>query len=149
MAGKKSKKVPNLGSSETKKEVRHENNMPESYDKCLPSWKFHLIDKEGNWGWDNLSPEEIWDILSNKIKDKEHINWSTLKQSGSHNVAVGDFIKEARDRLQEIGQADVDELFSLRLTGKQRIWGIRDRYALKILWWDPEHEVCPSPKKHT
>ncbi len=33
--------------------------------------------------------------------------------------------------------------------GKQRIWGIKDRNILKVLWWDPDHEVCPSLKKYT
>ncbi len=149
MARKKEKKIPNLGPSGTKKEVRHATGIPDSYDKCLPSWKFHLIDKEGQWGWNKLSPDEIWNILSNRLNEKEHINWSTLKQSGSHNVSIEDLTKEAKKRLEEIGQSDLDELFSLRLSGKERVWGIRDRSALKILWWDPEHEVCPSQKKHT
>ena len=29
--------------------------------------------------------------------------------------------------------------FSLRLTATTRIYGIRDRRALKLLWYDPHH----------
>lgn len=146
---KKEKKIPNIDNYETKKEVRQSVGIPESYDKCLPSWKFHLIDREGKWGWNKLSPELIWDILSNRLNEKEHLNWSTLKESGSHNISIDKLAKDARKRLKEIGQADIDEMFSLRLSGKERIWGIRDRYTLKIVWWDSAHEICPAVKKHT
>lgn len=67
----------------------------------------------------------------------------------SHNIEVNQIVKDAQRRLEEIRQADVDELFSLRLSGKERIWGIVDRNIFKILWWDPKHEICPSAKKHT
>ena len=36
-----------------------------------------------------------------------------------------------------------------RISGPGRVWGIREEHVLDLLWWDPRHEVCPSPKKHT
>ena len=77
------------------------------------------------------------------------MNWVDLGRNGSHHIPVSRIIPQARKRLEEIHQADIDDLYSLRLTGVQRIIGIRDRNNLKILWWDPEHEVCPANKKHT
>lgn len=77
------------------------------------------------------------------------MTWSGVMGNGSHPVPLDNLTTEAVRRLEEIGQADVDELFSLRLSGKERIWGIRDRHILKVLWWDPDHLVCPSIKKHT
>ncbi|RKZ46349.1 MAG: hypothetical protein DRR00_24365, partial [Candidatus Parabeggiatoa sp. nov. 3] len=56
---------------------------------------------------------------------------------------------EVLKRLAEIHQDDIDELFSLRLSGKERLWGILDNHILKILWWDANHDVWPSKKKHT
>jgi hypothetical protein len=45
---------------------------------------------------------------------------------------------------------DVDELFSLRMGGaKKRIYGIRDRGTLQVIWWDPEHEIYPTEPKNT
>jgi hypothetical protein len=64
--------------------------------------------------------------------------------NNSHNISVSELIKEARDRLAEINLDDVDELFSLRLEGKIRIWGMLDNDVLKILWYDPKHEICPQ-----
>ena len=144
------KQVPNnaLNSSFTK-EVRLGKGSAENYDKYEPSWRFSFLDQEGPWGWNNIPPEERWDILANKINSQESINWASLKTSGSHNISVEKLSKAAKKRLSEIGYDDIDELFSLRISGKERIWGIRDRYALKILWWDPKHEVYPVQKKHT
>jgi hypothetical protein len=77
------------------------------------------------------------------------MTWAQIMGTGSHPIPVGDITPDAQRRLEAIGQADVDELFSLRFTGRERLWGIRDRHTLKVLWWDPGHEICPSTKKGT
>ena len=61
------------------------------------------------------------------------------RRNNSHFVQAGKLTRQAKARLAEIGQDDVSELFSLRLTGTTRIYGIRDRRALKLLWYDPHH----------
>ena len=56
----------------------------------------------------------------------------------------------ARDtRLRELQQDDSDGLYELRFGGKERVWGIRRDDRFCILWWDPEHMVCPSTLKNT
>ena len=79
----------------------------------------------------------------------ETITWDDLRRSGSHPVSIGDLIKEARDRLQKLKIDDLDELYSLRISGRERLWGMRIGNVFSVLWWDPEHAVCPSNKKHT
>ncbi len=71
------------------------------------------------------------------------------EDNGSHLVDVDNLASDAKKRLREIGQDDLDQLYSLRISGKKRIWGIREGYLLWFLWWDPFHSVCPSTKKHT
>ena len=44
---------------------------------------------------------------------------------------------------------DVDELYQLRVTGAERVWGIRSGPLLRLLWWDPNHEVYPVMKMGT
>ncbi len=84
-----------------------------------------------------------------KLGQFESMTWFQIDAAGSHPIEVYKLIKVARDRLEELKLDDFDELYSLRLTGTQRLWGIRDRNVFRALWWDPEHEICPSPKKHT
>lgn len=56
--------------------------------------------------------------------------------------------KEAQNRLSEI-KLYYDSLFSLRLTGTLRLFGYIENSIFYTIWYDPEHEVCPAPKKHT
>ena len=75
--------------------------------------------------------------------------WGEIDGPTGHFVEVTAIIDEAQRRLVKIGKDEQAQLFSLRMTGEMRLWGIRDVAILPVLWWDPKHEVCPSPKKHT
>jgi hypothetical protein len=83
------------------------------------------------------------------MKELETMTWHSISETGSHFIDVSGLSKPARDRLMEIHQDDVDQLYSLRVTGRLRIFGIRDGGVLRVLWWDPDHQVCPAHKKHT
>ena len=72
-----------------------------------------------------------------------------MHNNGSHPVVCEALIKKARDRLHTLKLDDNDVLYSIRLTGKQRIWAACFGHVFHLLWWDPEHEVCPSELKHT
>jgi hypothetical protein len=113
------------------------------------AWHVRIVDRDGRWGWNNADKSETWDGILKKMAEFETMTWDQIERKGSHDISLSDLCSEARKGLARINQDDVDELFSLRLTGKQRIWGIRDRSILKIIWWDPDHTVCPSRKKHT
>jgi hypothetical protein len=62
---------------------------------------------------------------------------------------VDKLVPEARRRLIQLKLEDIDELLSLRLSGKQRVWGILSEGVAALLWWDPDHRICPSRLKHT
>lgn len=58
--------------------------------------------------------------------------------------------RAAVERLTDLHLEEfVDNLYSLRLNNTHRIIGIRDRQVFQILWWDPDHKVCPSAPKNT
>jgi hypothetical protein len=112
-------------------------------------WRVNRLDWDGQWGWEQCSHHSLLKEIIPKLHDYETMTWADVDgKSGSHSVAVKDLIPEAQKRLTEIDTAE-DELFSLRLAGECRIWGIRDIAIFRIVWWDPKHEVCPSTKKHT
>jgi hypothetical protein len=114
-----------------------------------PLWAFRVVDLGGRWCWSALQRDDIL-LVFDKLKSYESMAWAQIEgPTGSHFVEVHKLSKPARERLVEIRQDDVDLLFSLRITGRQRVWGIRDGHVLRLLWWDPEHEVCPSHLKHT
>jgi hypothetical protein len=81
------------------------------------------------------------------------MTWFEIEQRSNnkhHPINVGSLSKPARDRFVELElDAGADSVFSLRLSGAERLFGIRDRWIFYLLWWDPEHLVCPAPLKYT
>ena len=57
--------------------------------------------------------------------------------------------RDAQARLEYLKRDDVDGLWCVRLSGLERVWGTRRGPVFNLLWWDPDHTVCPSHKKHT
>jgi hypothetical protein len=67
----------------------------------------------------------------------------------NHSIDVYKCSTEAKQRLDYLGLQDQESLLSLRVNSKARVIGIRNRATFHILWWDPEHQVCPSTQKYT
>ena len=116
--------------------------------KKHPIWRFHVVDYEGPFGWGGAGAK-LRQIVS-KMVGFESMTWSQIDQAGSHFLTPAKLSKEARDRLQKIKQDDgADQVYSFRLSGVERVIGIRTGREFWFLWWDPEHAVCPSMKKNT
>lgn len=104
------------------------------------------------WGWSVVDGATL-----NRIRERliafESMTWNEILVQGGHahhRVKLHRIIPQAHRRLEEIfGAIDIDELVSLRLTGVERIWGVLDGNVLRVLWWDPGHEICPSLMRHT
>ncbi len=122
-----------------------------SFEKRKIRWSFSLIDMHGPFGWARCSLPDLENILKQKLSSFETMTWEEIAGHRHHLIAVDNLSTEARKRLSQLRKEDysTDEVFSLALGGKQRVIGIRDRDVFKLLWWDPEHEVCPSKLKHT
>ena len=107
------------------------------------------MDMDGPWSWGNVTAEKLVEIRQ-FLANLESMEWNhLLHQDRAHTIARWKLSKDAQNRLEEVGQEDVDDLISLRKTGKERICGIKDRDVLKILWWDPEHTVYPVERRNT
>jgi hypothetical protein len=103
------------------------------------------------YGWHKIDKSEIATIRE-KLSHFESMTWSEIlvtAKKRNHTVQVSSLCSAAQKRLREAHCNDVDELVSLHLSGRERIWGILREGVLTVLWWDPNHEVCPSMLKHT
>lgn len=108
------------------------------------------MDMDGPFGWNALKGQGIfWQEIFPKLRDFESMTWHEVEGDRHHAISIDRLSKEARVRLEELNLDDIDEIFSLALTGRSRMLGIRDRNVFRVLWWDPDHKVCPSKKKHT
>lgn len=103
------------------------------------------------FGWHVLDEGTLRQVHS-KLSDFERSTWNDIFVKGRHHhhsVPVARFCAEARRRLQALRLDDLDELHRLRLMGKQRVWGIFAEGIFTLLWWDPEHLVCPWQPPNT
>jgi hypothetical protein len=122
---------------------------PDDANRQTPVWSVSRFDHDGPWGRNGCSPEAIiWETIFPKMVSYESMTWNDILQNRkyNHSVEVDKMIKAARDRLMVLRMDEYEELFRFRLAGTGRVWGIRDGRVFQILWWDPDHKVCPSTK---
>lgn len=114
--------------------------------RLRPAWRFGRMEYCDPWGWHEVDEEMMFNVRDRLISF-ESMPWGDIiRDTGSHPVRIDRLVKDAQERLDALRLDDLEELFSLRITGVRRVWGIMEHNVLILLWWDPEHEVCPSLK---
>ena len=91
------------------------------------------------------------------MKDYEGMTWGEImkatggRRTGNNNhfENVDEFIKEAQERWIELKLEEYSEAFSLRLTGTHRLYGILEDGTFRVIWYDEDHEIYKSTKRHT
>jgi hypothetical protein len=125
---------------------------PSNFYHVRPAWRVKHMQLVSPFGWHELDSAKLVAVRE-KLAHFESMTWGEILVTGkklNHVVKVHRLCPTARGRLEEIfGAIDVDALVSLRLSAVERIWGILDNEVLQVLWWDSEHEVCPSLVRHT
>lgn len=133
-------------------ELRPKVSAPPKFHGGVISWRFSDVDKGGPFSWTILEndPARFVQIIK-KLSNLETMQEKDLGEYGCHSIYVRDLSNVAQKRLGQINRDDVDQLYSIRIDGRCRIFCIHDaaHKFLRVLWYDPEHEVHPSPKKHT
>ncbi len=119
---------------------------PPDSNRLNPSWQVSRLEMVDPFGWHTIEKDKLLEIRS-KLASFESQTWNEIlvrDKKRNHTVFVSGICKEAQDRLSEIGLGDIEEIVSLRLSGPERIWGIRHLSILILLWWDPHHQIWPS-----
>lgn len=151
--GKKPKFDPALRPSDRKEPVFDTALIGGAYPH-KPLWKFARLDLDGNWGWSQIDKDGLLRVLE-RLRAFESMTWREIEEKKTkhgpqcHPMEITSVTKEARDRLSEIQLTEAPQLYSLRCTGGERIWGYRLGRVFHIVWWDPDHTVCPVGKRGT
>lgn len=122
----------------------------EGYYNKNPSWRFSKCDEwHEKWSPYLIIRSDSEGFIS-KLKNFEDRLWSDIinDRERNHFIEIHKLAKCAQQRSNEI-HLFCDELFSLRLSGKERLFGMVDDGVFYIVWYDKDHEICPAPKKHT
>jgi len=120
--------------------------------RLTPKWSFIKCDMQHE-RWGILHNTEYLAGMSGRFKAWERGTWGEIltttagrkSNTQSHPIPVAKLNKEAIKRLTELKLDSYDILYSLTITGKQRVWGImiEETGTFQVLWYDSKHEVYP------
>jgi hypothetical protein len=147
------------GQINDKKQPHSQYSQPISYDLLYPTWSFKRMERESNWVFvpDELIAHENECLDSKCVLSKlahfERMTWREIKQQqhGKSGKSSSHFINDL-SKLHSVAQERLsalqitENLFSLRLEGPVRIFGVLQSQTLEILWYDNKHEIYPQEK---
>lgn len=108
-----------------------------------------LVDHGGPYAWAEISPADT-KMIATKCKGWESLTADEVfAMPGNKPIPLDSLCAEAKARLEEIELDDEDYLWELHVSGTRRIWGVRYSHIYYIVWWDPNHQVCPSHLRNT
>lgn len=110
------------------------------------AWRFSGRDGGGPFSWAVLADGGKYKSVCERLHEFETKTWNEILEAGCHPIEVSRLSKEAKSRLAEIERDDLDELMSFRIQGAERVWAVQERNIMRILWWDPTHQVYPTLK---
>jgi hypothetical protein len=120
----------------------------EDWREMRPAWRVSLLEMYTPFGWMELN-EANANQVREKLANLESMKWKELIGYRNHFIKVTELCKDAKDHLVAIQQDDIDSVMSIGITQKSRVVGIMEHNILKLLWWDPEHLVCPVDTPNT
>lgn len=115
-------------------------------------WRFTHVDNDGDWGFRNVDPQTLCEIMTH-LRDFESMTLNAVFHNGGEpgkDYEVEQIPnQDALKRLVEKNLADQTKISRLRLGGKPRLYGFLRGNVFYVVFWDPEHDIWPSNKKHT
>jgi hypothetical protein len=121
------------------------------FEKLTPAWRFSRLELVDPFGWHQIATSKLHEIRE-RLASFESMTWHEIlvaNNHANHSIKISKICRTARQRLEELKLEDIEDLVSLRVSGKERVWGIKQDNILLLLWWDPQHQICPSKKRHT
>lgn len=117
--------------------------------------EFYLTHKDVNdswsWGLDRAQLDsDFTDIIKPYLEHPKNTKWGKLmgerygrkNKTKHHHMYVTGIQEEVQDRWKYL-ELEHPELFTFRMSGKERIWGYRNFNKFFIVWWDPKHQLIP------
>ncbi len=150
---KKDKNISHKASNDNKKKVIL--TTFEDSNKEYLVWRFDKVDRNGPFRFD-LDREEIQRqckklldiIMVYSYRTWNEIMQATHDEKGKHHFLNGSSLsKEAKERIRALHlEDDVDLIYSLAISNKERLIGLRKKEVFHVIWYDANHEFCPSKR---
>lgn len=140
---KKKKHIPKIS------EVGKEKHIPEFkfHDSGLRCWQLGdlVLDPEAAFTWANC--QDITKTLC-KLGELEGKGFDELSRQGSHPVGLTGLTKAGMIAVQSKYKLPPEEIFSLRLSGAERVICLSHGCVMKVVWWDPTHDFVWTKQRH-
>jgi hypothetical protein len=123
--GKNNKKLPTARDVPSREKLPKSSPAESFYDR-RPSWRVGRMELIDPFGWHKVPAAKLYEIRD-KLAGFEGQTWGDIimkSQNNHHFMTSTSICDEAQGRLGSLHMEDTDSLFSLRLTGPERIWGI-------------------------
>ncbi len=141
-------KRPILGVIPTGQKIPKIESEPSTYYDRKASWRVSRIQLVAPYGWGTLVSTEI-EYLRGKLSQFETMTWGEIfgqAKDRNHPISVSKLkCREAR-RWMEKNMPDQPTLWTLRVSGAERVWGIFSEGAYQIIFWDPRHLIYPTER---
>ena len=121
---------------------------PESYMHRKMAWRIGRIQLADPFGWHELDLSGIL-AIQNKLASFEGMTFGEVFLEGNkrnHEIPVDSIPNKIARQWIIKNLPGQTSLWTLRLTGAQRIWGILGDGAYQIVFWDPQHHIYPTSK---
>lgn len=127
-------------------------------DTGYPVFRFDRIDKSGDFAFDTSKENFSHKDFLDKMIAYSNMTWFEIMRqthdagkSKHHYLSNPEKLsKQAKMRLKNLALEDMaDSLFSFAFNNILRIVGLVNGDDFHVLWYDVNHEVYPSKKKHT
>ncbi len=118
----------------------------DSFYRLKPTWRLSNLRLSKPFGWSDIDRQDMVQVIE-RLKNLESMTWGDILDTGrkhNHPCDTSDICKDAQECLDDDWQGGLDEVVTLRVTGKKRVWGIIENGVCFLLWWDPNHRVYPS-----
>lgn len=120
-----------------------------STDRQTLVWSFEKTDRNDQFRFTSDRDDMEHHELLYHIMQYSDRTWAEIKQdthdrnnkSKHHTLSYDSLSRCAQQRM--LAMNIEDDVFSLALTNRLRIIGIRDGRIFRAIWYDPNHEFCP------
>jgi hypothetical protein len=121
---------------------------PQAYSNMKACWRVRAIRLSSPYGWHELTLEELGEIQQ-KLAMFESMTWNeifVIARKQNHAIPVSKLRCSIARKWMERNMPDQDTLWTLRLSGAERVWGVLSGGAYQVIFWDPEHLIFPTEK---
>jgi len=151
MGAYRPKKLPqNVGRN--KKQLPNKKDNGFNKDKII--LVFNKIDRDGIFAFHPDRDDFNANNIMKKIIEYSTMTWEELlkqthdqSKSKHHFLSYDSLSREAKERVNlKINETENECIFSFALNNMTRVIGIRDKEKFYVMWFDPNHQFCPSHK---